>query len=197
MNAWTALSFAPCTSRRITAWDAFIAFAGAGLVTGRKVESEGGIFICARGSTHQRYQESIVAQEYRRWSMPQPLSKPHIVIREEKIYSLADAITVPSTVAQRSFVAMGIPAEKVHVIPYGVRLDQFTRTEDPPQNSFEILFAGQVSLRKGIPYLLQAFARLNHQNKSPTIVRAIPDDIRPLLSPLPTRNVPFTPPLTP
>jgi alpha-maltose-1-phosphate synthase len=195
MNAWTALSFDQWTSSRIASCDAFIAISGAGLLTGHKVQAKGGRFICDRGSTHQRYQENIVADEYRRWNVPQPLSKPHIAIREEKIYSLADAITVPSTVAQRSFVAMGIPVEKVHVIPYGVRLDHFTRTEDPPQNSFEVLFAGQVSLRKGIPYLLQAFARLKHPNKRLTIAGAIQDDIRALLSTLPTDNVTFTGPL--
>jgi glycosyltransferase involved in cell wall biosynthesis len=195
MNAWTALSFDRWTDSRIAPCDAFIAISGAGLLTGRKVQSQGGKFICDRGSTHQRYQENVVADEYRRWNVPQPLSKPHIAIREQKIYSLADAITVPSTVAKRSFVAMGIAAEKIHVIPYGVRLDQFTRTEDPPQNSFELLFAGQLSLRKGFPYLLQAFARLNHPNKCLTIAGAIQDDIRPLLATLPTENVVFTGPL--
>jgi glycosyltransferase involved in cell wall biosynthesis len=192
MNAWTALSFDRWTNRVIEPCDAFIAISGAGLLTGRRIQSQGGIFICDRGSTHQRYQENVVADEYRRWKAPQPLSKPHIAIREEKIYSLADAITVPSTVAQRSFIAMGIPPEKVHVIPYGVRLDHFTRTEDPPQNSFEVLFAGQVSLRKGIPYLLQAFARLNHPNKHLTIAGSIQDDVRTLLSTLPTDNILFT-----
>jgi starch synthase len=192
MNAWTALSFDRWTNSQIEPCDAFIAISGAGLLTGHKVQTSGGKFICDRGSTHQRYQENTVAEEYRRWNLPQPLSKPHITIREEKIYSLADAITVPSTVAQRSFVAMGVPAEKVQVIPYGVRLDHFTRTEEPPQNSFEVLFAGQVSLRKGIPYLLQAFARLNQPNKRLTIAGAIQDDIRTLLSTLPTDNVVFT-----
>jgi glycosyltransferase involved in cell wall biosynthesis len=195
MNSWNTLAFDRWTNRRIAPCDAFIAISGAGLLTGHKVQANGGKFICDRGSTHQRFQENIVADEYRRWNVPQPLSKPHITIREEKIYSLADAITVPSTVAQRSFVAMGIPAEKIHVIPYGVRLDHFTRTEDPPQNSFELLFAGQVSLRKGIPYLLQAFARLKHPNKRLTIAGAIQDDIRTLLSTLPTDNVVFTGPL--
>jgi len=192
LASWNTLAFDQWTNSQIEPCDAFIAISGAGLLTGHKVQANGGRFICDRGSTHQRYQENVVADEYRRWNLPQPLSKPHITIREEKIYSLADAITVPSTVAQRSFVAMGIPAEKVHVIPYGVRLDQFTRTEDPPQNSFEVLFAGQVSLRKGIPYLLQAFARLKHPNKRLTIAGSIQDDIRILLSTLPTGNVVFT-----
>ena len=195
LNSWNTLAFDRWTNSRIDPCDAFIAISGAGLLTGKKVQTNGGRFICDRGSTHQRYQENIVADEYRRWNVPQPFSKPHIAIREEKIYSLADVITVPSTVAQRSFVAMGIPAEKIHVIPYGVRLDHFTHTEDPPQNSFEVLFAGQVSLRKGIPYLLQAFARLKHPNKRLTIAGAIQDDIRTLLSTLPTDNVVFTGPL--
>jgi starch synthase len=192
MNSWNTLAFDRWTNKLIAPCDAFIAISGAGLMTGHKVQSNGGKFICDRGSSHQRYQEKIVAEEYRRWNVPQPLNKPHIAIREEKIYALADAITVPSTVAQRSFVAMGTPQEKVHVVPYGVRLDQFTRTEDPPQNSFEVLFAGQISLRKGVPYLLQAFARLKHPNKRLTIVGAIQDDMRQLLSTLPTDNVVFT-----
>ena len=87
---------------------------------------------------------------------------------------------------------MGIASEKIYIIPYGVRLDHFTRTEDPPQNSFEVLFAGQVSLRKGIPYLLQAFARLQHPNKRLTIVGSIQEDIRTLLHSLPTDDVVFT-----
>jgi alpha-maltose-1-phosphate synthase len=193
LNAWTALSFDRWTNNRIAPCDAFIAISGAGLLTGRKVQANGGIFICDRGSTHQRYQDTIVAEEHRRWNVPQPLSKPHITQREEEIYAAADAITVPSTVAKRSFLQMGIAPEKVHVIPYGVRLDHFTRTEEPPpQNSFEVLFAGQVSVRKGIPYLLHAFNRLKHPNKRLTIVGAIQDNMRPLLATLSTDNVVFT-----
>jgi glycosyltransferase involved in cell wall biosynthesis len=192
MNAWTARSFDRWTNKIIDPCDAFIAISGAGLLTGRKVRSMGGIFICDRGSTHQRYQENVVADEYRRWNVPLPLNKPHITIREEEIYATANAITVPSTIAKRSFLSMGIAPEKVHVIPYGVRLDHFTPTEAPPPNSFELLFAGQVSLRKGIPYLLQAFARLKHPHKRLTIAGAVQDDMRHLLATLPTEDVVFT-----
>jgi glycosyltransferase involved in cell wall biosynthesis len=171
--------------------DAFIAISGAGLLTGARVQAEGGKFICDRGSTHQRFQEAAVAQEYRRWGIPLPRPTPHIAVREEAIYALADAITVPSTVAMCSFVQMGVSAEKLHVIPYGVRLDKFTRTEPPPDDSFEVLFAGQVSLRKGVPYLLEAFARLKHPHKRLTMVGSVQDDMRQLLARLPTEKVTF------
>jgi alpha-maltose-1-phosphate synthase len=192
LNAWSALSFDRWTAAHMASCDAFIAISGAGLLTGRKVQNSGGVFICDRGSTHQRYQEELLAEEYRRWKVPLPLTKPHITRREEEIYATANAITVPSTVARRSFIKMGVPEEKVHVIPYGVRLDRFTRTVPPPKDSFQVLFAGQVSLRKGIPYLLQAFAHVKHPRKHLTVVGALQDDMRGLLANLPTGNVTLT-----
>ena len=60
--------------------------------------------------------------------------------REEAIYETADAITVPSGFAAASFIEQGIPREKLHVIPYGVRLDAFRRVGEPPKDRFEVLF---------------------------------------------------------
>jgi glycosyltransferase involved in cell wall biosynthesis len=195
MNRWNALAFDRHTAaaiRQLPHTDAFIAISGAGLVTGRKVQQAGGRFICDRGSTHQRFQDQVLAEEFRRWGVRLAPPQPHVTAREEAIYAQADAITIPSTVAMRSFLAMGVPAEKLHVIPYGVRLDRFTRTVAPPTDRFEVLFAGQVSLRKGVPYLLEAFARLRHPRKRLTLVGSVQDDLRPLLPTLPREHVSFT-----
>jgi glycosyltransferase involved in cell wall biosynthesis len=191
-NQWVSDSFDVWLCSNIEPCDALIAISGAGLTNGPLVQSRGGKFICDRGSTHQRFQDGVMAAEYLRWGLPYSAPPAHILRREEAIYALADAITVPSHVALRSFLAHGVPAEKLHVIPYGVRLDKFTPAEPPPADSFEVLFAGQVSLRKGIPYLLQAFARLRHPRKSLTLVGSVQSDLRPLLAVLPTENVTFT-----
>ena len=190
-NEWNSLSFDAWTRRRIEPCDAFIAISGAGLTTGPKVQTDGGKFICDRGSTHQRFQDEVLAEEHRRWGVSYVAPALHIVRREEAIYATADAITVPSTVARRSFIAKCVAPEKVHVIPYGVRLDKFAPTERPPSDSFEVLFAGQISLRKGIPYLLEAFAQLRHPHKRLTMVGNVQDDVRQLLAKLPTENVTF------
>jgi glycosyltransferase involved in cell wall biosynthesis len=87
---------------------------------------------------------------------------------------------------------MGVPAEKLHIIPYGVRLDKFKPLEAPPTDSFEVLFAGQVGLQKGIPYVLEAFHCLHHPRKHLTLVGSIQNEFRPLLAKLPTENVTFT-----
>ena len=196
-NRWVSDSFDNWLFRRIEPCDALIAISGAGLTTGPLVQSRGGKFICDRGSTHQRFQDEVMAAEYRRWGVPTIAPLAHILRREEAIYALADAITVPSNVARRSFIQMGVPAEKLHVIPYGVRLDKFVPTQPHPpalpiSDSFEVLFAGQISLRKGIPYLLQAFARLRHPRARLTLVGAVQDEVRPMLAVLPTQNVTFT-----
>ncbi len=186
-----ALAFDEWTYRRMPPCDAFIAISGAGLKTGRLVQSRGGKFICDRGSTHQRYQEKIVREEYERWGNHDPVSDIRDTLREEEIYETADAITVPSTAAKRSFIEYGVPNEKIHVIPYGVRLENFAKVADPPADRFEVLYAGSVSLRKGFPYLLQAFAQLSHPNKRLRVVGAIQPELAPLLPTLPTDNVEF------
>jgi starch synthase len=184
-----ALAFDEWTLRRIEPCDAFIAISGAGLKTGKLVQQRGGTFICDRGSSHQRYQEQIVSEEHRRWKVDQPVSDIRDTIREEKIYAQADAITVPSGFARRSFLEMGLAPEKVHVIPYGVRLENFKKVADPPADRFEVLFVGGVALRKGIPYLLQAFERLKHPAKRLRIIGSVPDWMKPVLQRFPLENV--------
>jgi starch synthase len=169
--------------------DALIGISGSSLKAGQEVQARGGRFICDRGSSHQRYQERIVADEYRRWGVNRPVTDIRDIVREEKIYAIADAITVPSSFAARSFVEEGIPAEKLRVIPYGVRLEQFIRTGEPEKDTFAVLFAGSVSLRKGVPYLLEAFARLKHPAKRLRIAGSMHPDMQTVLQKLPQNQV--------
>jgi alpha-maltose-1-phosphate synthase len=164
---------------------------GSSLDTGRRVQEQGGVFICDRGSSHQAFQEKIVSDEFRLWGVQRRVTDIRDIRREEKIYEMADAITVPSSFAARSFVEMGMPAEKIHVIPYGVRLERFSRTGEPPAGRFEVLFAGSVGLRKGVPYLLEAFAALQHPAKRLRVAGAIQPDIKSVLSRFPQENVEF------
>ncbi len=169
--------------------DALIGISGSSLRAGALIQRQGGVFICDRGSTHQRYQEQLLADEFKRWGVDTPPSDPRDTRREEAIYAACDAITVPSTMAARSFAEMGVPRSKVHVIPYGVRLESFQPSAEPSSDTFEVLFAGAVGLRKGVPYLLDAFARLRHPHKRLRIVGAVQEDIRSVLPKLPMENV--------
>ncbi len=182
-DQWTRLVIPPC--------DAFIGISGAGLLTSQKVQRSGGKYVCDRGSTHQRFMDRVLREEFARWGLPLPVEVPYVVGREEACYAAADRITVPSRVARRSFLELGVAPEKVTVIPYGVRLDRFRKRAEPAKDTFEVLFAGQVSLRKGVPYLLQAFARVRHPRKHLTVVGAVQAHMRELLPRLPTGQVTF------
>ena len=173
--------------------DALIAMSSAGLKTGKRLQRQGAVFLCDRGSTHQRYQERLVHEELRRWGVDPQVSRARDAAweREVMIYDAADAITVPSSFAARSFVEWGVSSEKVHVIPYGVRLEKFHPVAEPPSDTFEVLFVGQVGLRKGIPYLLQAFAGLRHPRKRLRVVGSVQPHIREVLKRLPQDHVEF------
>ena len=171
--------------------DVLIGLSGVGLTAGPRVQALGGKFVCDRGSTHHRFQEGTLKAEYARWEVTHQAEAAGVIERDEAIYALADAITVPSSVAARSFFSMGIASEKVKVIPYGVRLEKFAKNGDVPEDRFEVLFAGQVSVRKGIPYLLEAFAAVRHPRKKLTVVGAVQEHMAVLLKRLPTEDVEF------
>lgn len=167
---------------RLEECDAFVCLSGAGLKAGRLAQTRGAKYVCDRGSSHIRYQKRILDEEYARWGFRGKTVDPRSVEQEEAEYEQADAITVPSEFARRTFLDMGVSAQKVHKFPYGVRLDRFRRTGEPPADAFNVLFAGTVSIRKGIPYLLDAFARLKHPSKRLRLAGPVEPQMGSLLS---------------
>lgn len=183
-DAWVAATLPRC--------DAFVGISGTGLRAGQKAQTRGAKYICDRGSSHIRFQDRILREEYALWGQERKIVvDPRMIVREEAEYEHADAITVPSEFARRSFVEMGVAAEKLHRIPYGVRLDRFRRTGEPPRDRFEVLFVGAGTLQKGVPWLLQAFARVKHARKRLRIVGDMQPEVLQLLPRLPQENVEF------
>ena len=173
-DAWVASRIEDC--------DALIALSGCGLLAGQTVQKRGGCYVCDRGSSHIRYQRAILEEEYARWGFRGEKVDVRVVDREEKEYSEADAITVPSEFARRTFLQMGVNEGKVKTIPYGVRLDKFRKNDEPHPRSFEVLFAGTVSIRKGVPYLLDAFANFKHHMKRLRLAGPVEPQMRSLFS---------------
>ena len=189
-----ALAFDRWVERRLPAFgqvDALIGISGSSLRAGVAVQRRGGVFVCDRSSTHPRVQERLMGEEYARWGVERRPADMWDTLREEAIFAVADAITVPSTAAARSFVEMGVPAAKVQTIPFGVRLESFAPAGEPPADEFCVIFAGAVCLRKGVPYLLQAFAALKHPRKRLRIVGSMQPDLKQVLHTLPTEGVEF------
>ncbi|MEO0683575.1 MAG: glycosyltransferase family 4 protein, partial [Cyanobacteria bacterium J06649_11] len=86
--------------------------------------------------------------------------------REQQERDLADSIVCGSEFVKQSLVERGNEDKKINVVPLGKtnslsQVDFVKKTTPREQiEGLRVLFAGQVSLRKGIPYLLEALQML-------------------------------------
>jgi starch synthase len=168
--------------RNLPKSDVLIALSGSGLAAGRRIKQQGGAYICDRASTHIRWGDRILKDEYGRWGQQYLGTDPTFVAREEEEYNEADLITVPSTFSARSFVEEGVSSRKIRIVPFGVELQQFNRVAEPSKEEFQVLFVGRVSFRKGVPYLLEAFRSFSHPRKKLTIIGLMSGEMRQWLS---------------
>lgn len=118
--------------------------------------------VIERGSSHILHQTNILSGLHAKNGRLFKGTSGRTIERELAEYETADLIAVPSSYAAKTFAAHGIPSKKVFVNPYGVDLEKFTpRSMSKSKRPYaEILFVGQVGLRKGIPELLSAFSGL-------------------------------------
>ncbi len=87
-----------------------------------------------------------------------------------KEYELADAIQVTSEYARRSFLEVGIPAERLAT--FRLEVDpRFTRPiVRDPDGVLQIAYVGGLTVAKGVPVLLEAFSRLRGVEARLTLV---------------------------
>jgi len=122
-----------------------------------------------RGSSHIRVQRRILDQEEGRAGARIDKPSNDGVAREEREYALADLIVTLSQFARNSFLAEGVPASKVVLIPLGVRPAGFQVTAADAQARagrirrqprLTVLTVGTFSLRKGAFDYIEVARRL-------------------------------------
>jgi starch synthase len=164
--------------------DVFIGQSQNGLQSGMKAKELGALYLCDRPSSHIRNQSEIIKEELSIWnikSLPINSVDPRSVFVEEKEYELADFVVVPSEYSKKSFIEKGVSKDKVIKIALGSSLLRFKKISDPDSEIFTALFVGQVSLRKGFLYLLEAFNKLKIQKKRLVVVGALSADVKKII----------------
>ena len=171
LQAWehlNAITFSHWVARQLPRCQVYVGLSGSTLAAGTMAQRRGARYVCDRGSAHIRVQDALLREEHALWDMPFTGIDPRNIAREEAEYAQADGITVPSTFALRSFVAQGVPASKLHLLPYGVNLSRFQPVASPAEQGFDVLFVGAMTLQKGVQYLVQAFNQVQHPHKTLT-----------------------------
>lgn len=178
-------------ARELPDCNTYIGISGSGLKAGKLAKSRGSGYIMDRGSTNIRHANDILNEEHLKWGLRWHPIHPWLMENEEAEAEEANIITVPSHFVKDTFINYGTNPAKIRVVPYGVSLKEFYQVGVPPINVFRLVFVGQVSIRKGFPYLLKAFKKFQHPNKELIVVGNVQKEIKDLIAKIGCKNVSF------
>lgn len=174
-NLFTFHDWAVATSRWPSSVTAVYAYEDGALRTFQRAKRQGLERIWDLPLPHYATIEALINDERRRW--PDAMTGPTYQEpdwkrrRKEAELGLATRVSVASAFTRKSLE--GRTSLPVHVTPYGFPVEEFTARAAPPTGPFRVLSVGTHDLRKGTPYLLEAWKRA-----------AIPDAELHLIGPL-------------
>ncbi len=123
-------------------------------------------FLLERSSAHIKSQSQLLHAEYEKLGLnsnesPEILSE--IVEQELREYELTDKVAVPSYFVKHSFLEQDFPQQRLIYNPFGTNIKTFS-PGIKQDNVFRVVYAGTLSVRKGIHYLVKAFMQANIPN---------------------------------
>lgn len=164
----------------VHAGDVVVGQYGACLQAFRRAKALGARTVLDYPIAREGYVRQVLGEEARRRpEFAETLTGDGNVTRDEhrrridEEVRLADAIIVGSSFARDSF-AEATDLSRVYVVPYGVDAGTFSPAHGQPASApLRVLFAGQVTQRKGIGYLFDAMRLLDPQRFHLTVVGSL------------------------
>jgi glycosyltransferase involved in cell wall biosynthesis len=161
----------------------------------------GGKTFLDAGNSHYEHFWEIISQEHERWGCRYPPIPRHWYERGCAMLSNVDYALSPSSYVTGSFLARGFKQEQILSNVYPVDLSLFRPREEPRAANapLTVINTGNLSLRKGTPYLLEAFRLVRRQQSAARLLLTdlVREDARPILtkySDLPIEWAPNLPP---
>ncbi|RQZ29353.1 glycosyltransferase family 1 protein [Burkholderia sp. Bp9090] len=151
----------------------------------KTAKREGSIIIGEVVNTHPIYRDNILTMEENKRGLPHVNRinrQQKRLIEELEMY---DCVLAPSAIVRDSFIQQGVSASKIKVIPYAANVKRFhpLNQRENSKDRFDILCVGQINLRKGQLYLLEAVKQLNNKRFHVTLIGKIDPQIKFLLEP--------------
>ena len=139
-----------------------------------------------RSSAHILEQSRLLREEYSRLGLKWTATHPKIEAMELREYELCSQVTVPSLFVERSFQKRGWSNKRLFRNALGVDVSRFKAPLTPPKppavNGLQVIYAGSLSVRKGIPDLLEGFNRANLRSATLTLVGGATPELQGLLN---------------
>jgi glycosyltransferase involved in cell wall biosynthesis len=127
----------------------------------RWIRKHGGKTFLDGGNSHPENFWEILSAEHRRWHAPVPPVAPFLHRRSLAMMSDVDYVIAPSEFVADSFRKRGFPPERILYVPYVTDLENFRPLgRRPADRPLTLVNTGSLSLRKGTPYLLEAYAQV-------------------------------------
>ncbi len=123
-------------------WDVVYAFSGVAEEMLRSQLIDTQVRMMVRASAHIRTQDRLLHEEELRTGIAQERPSGWMVAREQREYASADAIRVLSSFAYDTFIAEGVPADKVKLVVSGVETRAFRASQTHFQRRSARLFSG-------------------------------------------------------
>jgi glycosyltransferase involved in cell wall biosynthesis len=150
------------------------------------VQANGGKTFLDGGNSHPENFWNIIAEEHHRWNCSYPPMPRYFYERAVMMMEHVDYVLSPSAYVTRSFLARGFRPEQILRNVYPVDLSCFSpaREPRPAARPLTLICTGSLSLRKGTPYLLEAFRAVRRKipNARLLLSRIVEDSMRPILS---------------
>ncbi len=146
----------------------FWGFQGSCLNSLKKTKNVGGLAICELATAHVTFAKSILNEEKHLlpdWadSISNVDFPPHYEKRLVEEPRVADIVIAASKFTKLSLTESGVPENKIHVLPLGADVEHIKYVEKKRDKNkpLKLLYAGTVTQRKGIYYLLEAMKSFN------------------------------------
>jgi len=138
------------------------------------------------GNSHPDQFWTILEDEHRRWKCPYPPIARFQYERGCRTLAHVDYILCPSSYVRRSFLERGFEPSRLLDVIYTTDLSCFAppQQERPRERPLTIINTGMLSLRKGTPYLLEAFRLIRKEVPDARLLltNAIADSAKPILT---------------
>lgn len=144
--------------RQLTPGDHIISSYGHTNASFRWVRQHGGKTFLDGGNSHPDNFWAILSEEHRRWNCEYPPVPPHHYRRSMEMMEEVDYVLSPSVYVTKSFLDRGFSQDRIIPNVYPLDLTCFTPAESRPANRpLTLINTGSLSIRKGTPYMLEAF----------------------------------------